>query len=484
MPCSQTISFKNQDGNCEYDYFTDIAKGNPLVCNLSTEQNITGYSSFQSPGPKGMAYVATLKDKAYLIGGYDGSHAADTVYVNDRDINGNFDHSSWKPHNSLPVGNMYGNICVTSTRVYVLGGYNSNDVYVKTVYYAEFDSDGVLGDWIQDADLVENSAYSSLFVTKSKIYIAGGHNGSGYHDRIMSASILQDGSIGTWSQDGNLAQTLAYSRPIITKSRIYLLGGHDGGNWRNKVQYSDIQQDGTLGTWTISNSMMTEVTGSGSVAYWKNRVYYFGGYIGSYSNHVQYADIDDNGFMSDFIQIDNMPNINYLGSLLVSEHRIDIIGGYNGSSWSTDSMSIDIEYGWKHYSSSYEVMPFVDYSELVKKPIALVFKALEVSQGNDSSILALIDEMINNPQGINFDEYEIDDIIFRITDIINTQKFDPSLDGEYDQLIDDALLVVGDSDYTDKYLKNAINFLRVAKRLNKIIYPNIANTLSGKKYNY
>ena len=82
--------------------------------------------------------------------------------------------------------------------------------------------------WTTGTSLPGVLAYSQAIVTKNRVYLLGGHNRTGYIATVYTAPINSDGTLGTWTTGTSLPGVLAYSHAIVTKNRVYLLGGGNG----------------------------------------------------------------------------------------------------------------------------------------------------------------------------------------------------------------------------------------------------------------
>ena len=63
--------------------------------------------------------------------------------------------------------------------MYLLGGL-INGSYSSTVYTAPINSDGTLGTWTTGTSLPGTVGHSQAIVTSSRVYLLGGYNGSDY----------------------------------------------------------------------------------------------------------------------------------------------------------------------------------------------------------------------------------------------------------------------------------------------------------------
>jgi hypothetical protein len=72
------------------------------------------------------------------------------------------------------------------------------------------------------------------------VYLLGGYNGSGWVSTVYTAPINSDGSLGTWTTGTSLPGVLGYSQAIVTKNRVYLLGGYNGSAYVSTVYTAPI----------------------------------------------------------------------------------------------------------------------------------------------------------------------------------------------------------------------------------------------------
>jgi hypothetical protein len=153
--------------------------------------------------------------------------------------------------------------------VYLLGGYNDSSI-VSTVYTAPINTDGTLGTWTTGTSLPGALHYSHAVVTKNRVYLLGGSNGSAPVSTVYTAPINTDGTLGTWTTGTSLPVVLYLSQAVVTKNRVYLLGGYEGSKAVSTVytapfagglnDYTDVVDNGGDGTLLLTNA-----TGSGTI---------------------------------------------------------------------------------------------------------------------------------------------------------------------------------------------------------------------------
>ena len=156
-------------------------------------------------------------------------------------------------------------------------------------------------EWLTGPSLPVPLINSQVVVTKSQVYLLGGvTNGNNYLSTVHTAPINLDGTIGAWTTSTSLPFTIGLSQAIVTKNRIYLIGGTINGNNSSAVYTAPINLDGTIGTWATSTSLPITFSSSQAILT-KNRVYLLGGYQNSFSSLVFSAII--NGGLNDYCEI-------------------------------------------------------------------------------------------------------------------------------------------------------------------------------------
>ena len=278
------------------------------------------------PGALAFSQAIVTKDRVYLLGGTTGSYVS-TVYT--APINSDGTLGSWTTGTSLPGALGASQAIVTKDRVYLLGGNNGS--YVSTVYTAPINSDGTLGSWTTGTSLPGALGVSQAIVTKDRVYLLGGYNGSAYVSTVYTAPINSDGTLGSWTTGTSLPGALGSSQAIVTKDRVYLLGGTSVST---AVYTAPINSDGTLGSWAAGTSLPGALTFSQAIVT-KDRVYLLGGNNGSYVSTVYTAPINSDGTLGSWTTGTSLPGALGASQAIVTKDRVYLLGGNNGSYVST-----------------------------------------------------------------------------------------------------------------------------------------------------
>ncbi len=211
----------------------------------------------------------------YLLG--------NTVYYSQIQSNGTL--SIWNSTSSISQNINNPSIAAYGGYIYKLGGYNQingtlNYNYLNTVYYSQIQSNGTLGVWNSTTSLpVDDYDAVSLAYNGDIYYIYTGTIPSQLS--IYYSQIQSNGTLGVWNSTNHFYPSNSYSDWIypsnyfIINGYIYGIGGNTG------MVYSNINSNGTLGTWNYysqSNSTCAFVGISGeSVATYNNIAYILGG---------------------------------------------------------------------------------------------------------------------------------------------------------------------------------------------------------------
>lgn len=241
------------------------------------------------------------------------------------------DINSWTTTTSLPISLTYSSSIVTKNRVYLFGGYNGTG-WINTIYTAPINADGTLGAWSTSGTLPIAWGVQKAIVIKNRVYLLGGYtNGTTTTNNMAMATINIDGTIGTFVNVGTLPDTLGWTQCILTNSRIYLVAGYNQANSLTNVIYSaSISSDGTFGAWVTETPFPVSV-GAGSLAIIKNKAYYFGGVVSfpsTITNSIYVSTINADGTLGAWsLSSSVLPTAISSSQSFVTNSRIYLITG-------------------------------------------------------------------------------------------------------------------------------------------------------------
>ena len=340
------------------DTFTPISQpgnGQPwrLQYDINTTQSsdITNWSTGTSLPVtvfRGCAFVT--KNRAYLIGGQVNGSPSSTVYS--APINADGTLGTWATETAFPVTLTQSHVVVTKNKVHILGGL-ANGASSSAVYTAPINTDGTIGVWTTGVALPATIVVSQAVVILNKVYLIGGVVNSAASAAVHSATIDADGTIGSWTTGGSLPGILAYSQAVVTKSKVYMLGGNLSGVRTNAVHSAPINEDGSLGTWITDVALPSTVSFSHSVIT-KNRVYLIGGSVdGPVSSTILTAPINADGTLGVWAVGTPLPNTLTYSHAIIVLNKVYLLGGRVDSQLSSVVHVGVISGGLNDYSEYY-----------------------------------------------------------------------------------------------------------------------------------
>lgn len=231
----------------------------------------------------------------------------------------------------------YRSVVVTKNRVYLIGGYNGSGT-IATVETAVINADGSLGTWGTATSLPGILHGATTIVTTNRVYLIGGYNAGGVANIIYTAPISSDGTIGTWTTGPSMPSVLAYSRAILIKNKIYTIGGRNASSPISTIYVCTLNTDGSMGTWSAYGSFPISIYNN-ELAIIKNRLYSFGGYSSTALNTVYYSEIASDGSLGTWTALPGLPIALYASQVFVTKSVVYMVGGWNSSAVVSDIYS-------------------------------------------------------------------------------------------------------------------------------------------------
>lgn len=189
--------------------------------------------------------------------------------------------------------------------------------------------------------LPDTLGMSQAVVTKNRVYLLGGFNANtGSTTTTYTAAINTDGTLGAWSTTTPIPVPMYMAQAVVVKNRVYFIGGSGP---TNAVYYAPINADGTLGTWVAANSMPAYI-GRLAVLVTKNRIYVFGGVNSTvgYTSDCYTAPVSNNGDIGTWTATNSLPGPLGSTQVVVIKNKVHLIGGYTGTVWAPNSYVADI----------------------------------------------------------------------------------------------------------------------------------------------
>lgn len=184
---------------------------------------------------------------------------------------------------TLPVGRWGHKAAVYNGRVYVTGGRTGAAAVSNTTYYASI-SGGVIGAWSTSANTFTTARTQHEMVQYGGyLYIMGGWNGTTLNSDVQYTKVNDDGTLTTWASTealyGGGSGAVHSFTAFAAGGYIYTMGGAKSSGVSNITAKSQINTDGTLNVWQqVSDPSGTTIDRSyHTAAYYDGYVYVING---------------------------------------------------------------------------------------------------------------------------------------------------------------------------------------------------------------
>ncbi|MCM2304461.1 MAG: hypothetical protein NDJ72_07140, partial [Elusimicrobia bacterium] len=239
---------------------------------------------------------------------------------------------AWNLGAPLPEAVYYHAAAAVNGHLYVLGGFHYTDadgmVVSNVVYRTKPSAGGFVGAWQTATPLPEPVFFPSAAAWNGRIYLTGGWNGSALVNRVYSAEVLEDGSLGPWVAQKPLPEAV-YTHAAVTNGTLYVLGGtvNGGNDIQNTVYFAKINADGTLADWASTAPLPSPVSNHGAVVA-NGRVLVLGGWTGAAPTAaVRSSSVDGSGGLGAWSEETPLPRPLYLLATAASPTHVFVSGG-------------------------------------------------------------------------------------------------------------------------------------------------------------
>jgi hypothetical protein len=208
----------------------------------------------QFPTATSLAGAIAYADHIYIVGGTTSSGLTTSVYFGTVSATGGI--TSWTATNSLPAGRSNFGIATAGGFLYVTGGLTSGPTKNKDVVYTEMGetgpfvppvcSDGTLtGDWCESSQNFTDARQDlSALAYNSALYVVGGYDGTNNLNDIQYATLNTDGSLNSFAYTNYRGYTARARQVVAANGFMYFLGDENSGT---DSQFMPVNANHTLG---------------------------------------------------------------------------------------------------------------------------------------------------------------------------------------------------------------------------------------------
>ena len=265
----------------------------------------------------------------YLVGGL----GLDDVQF--APINPDGSLGAWGSTTVLPFGGRtWHSLTAYNGYMYVAGGLGSGFNETILVQYAPINADGTVGTWNVTTLLPAGRSSHASVARDGYLYLIGGASGGTLKSDVLRAPILPDGSLGNWTTTTSFSGARVDHACDIIRDRLYLAGGYNAPNRLDDTQSAPFNPDGSLGAWTAGTALPIALSTHSLVGY-GGYLYIVGGETGatsSFASIFNYSSkIDPEGCTRDWVSAGSYPSPRHLHESVVSNGRLYILGGTDGT---------------------------------------------------------------------------------------------------------------------------------------------------------
>lgn len=335
----------------KFYYLTTAGNGRPwqqqYQLNQTQNTDITNWAvSSNLPVSISYAQVIVTKNRIYILGGFvEGVGVSSDVYT--APINADGSIGAWTNSPSLPVVLFKAQVIITKNRVHLIAG-TTGGTTTGAVYTAPINADGTLGSWSTGSSLPGAVFSSQAVVTKKRVYVIGGRSDSAQVNTVYSAIINADGTLGTWVIDSPLPVSVAQTQAVVIKKKIYLISGIVNGGYIPTIFSTTIKEDGSITGWKKEDTVIPFYAYDSQAVVVKNAIYMIGGTGTGGNNKVWRCVVNADGTLGTWVAQTNLP-VNIVASqAVVVNNKIHMIGG------NTSVYSANFVGGVNDYSPYYD----------------------------------------------------------------------------------------------------------------------------------
>jgi len=162
----------------------------------------------------------------FVLGGVDGKNFLSSIERSIIRKDGELER--WKVVGNLPDARGFFDALIVGNRLFVVGGANgaNGQNLLATVFSAEINAKGELGDWKQQSSMSLPRRCVKVFALNGRLYAAGGFAGS-LLDSLEYSEIDKEGNLGVWKMDSRTLTIPRYVNALKSAGNsIFVLGGH------------------------------------------------------------------------------------------------------------------------------------------------------------------------------------------------------------------------------------------------------------------
>jgi hypothetical protein len=260
--------------------------------------------------------------------------------------------AGWRATESMIVPRTSAGAVVANGHLYAIGGIRGGGLeqgFVKSVEFATIQPDGSVKDWRLTSSLTAPRGFLKAVTAGGFIYVLGGET---YRDGLVllntveRARLLPTGSLGPWEAVSPMTTPRRSPAAVVSHDHLYAIGGYNG-LFLTSVERAAIRPDGSLGAWQLLPAGLNTdryIHGAGHVG---DRIYVVGGHIeeaGGGKNSAEWTQIQPDGTLAPWQLTETTKTPRFLASTIAAGPYLFTLGGYqNGYLDSVERTSVNAD---------------------------------------------------------------------------------------------------------------------------------------------
>jgi hypothetical protein len=240
-------------------------------------------------------------------------------------------HWTRLPDLPLPLNSL--SLVAAPDSLFVVGGNSFESAKQSQVYYARIGPDGELGHWEMMLPMPQALMWHTALLENGHLFVIGGSNNDGVQASVFCAPLQDDGTLGNWTILPPLPQPRHRHAAIAAHGYLFVLGGATSGDVPSDIIYrAAVHSDGTLSAWeTLSQTLPVPLDGH-AAAVVNDHLSITGGWGGNpprMRDEVYKAAIDPEGNLGPWEPVTSLPQPLWLHAATVAGGGLLLSGGLN-----------------------------------------------------------------------------------------------------------------------------------------------------------
>lgn len=187
---------------------------------------------------RGLAGACNYQDFIYVCGGFDGTIRHTSMERYDPNID------QWSLMGSMSIGREGAGLVMANDMLYCIGGYDGMNLLNSVEKY-----DLTCDHWTMIAAMVTKRSGAGVAVLHDTIFVCGGYDGANHLASVESYNVCT----GHWSSINNMNVPRCYVGACLLKGKLYVVAGYDGNTLLSSIEMYDQRSE----TWQLLESSMS-----------------------------------------------------------------------------------------------------------------------------------------------------------------------------------------------------------------------------------